>query len=143
VTRLVERAFTANADPSRTWAHLSNVTAWPSWAKHIRRVTLDPPGALTATTRGRLTLKPAVPTTFRVTALDAPHSWSWRGTFMGTTLDYDHRIEPIGQGGTRITFTIDGSGATSRVVGPVFARVYGRILDRAIPNLVDELDAAR
>jgi len=27
-----------------------------------------------------------------------------------------------------------------RVVGPVFARVYGRILDRAIPNLTRELD---
>ncbi len=78
-----------------------------------------------------------------MTALDAPHSWSWRGKFLGTTLDYDHRLEPSPTGGTRITFTIDGSGATARVVGPVFARVYGRILDRAIPNLVDELDARR
>jgi hypothetical protein len=88
-------------------------------------------------------LKPAVPTTFRMTAFDAPHSWSWRGKLMGTTLDYDHRIEAFADRGVRITFTIDGSGATSGVIGPVFALVYSRILDRAIPNLVDELDALR
>jgi hypothetical protein len=96
---------------------------------------------MTPTTRGRLLLKPAIPTTFRMTALAQPYSWSWRGRFLGTTLDYDHRVEPAGDGGTRVTFTIDGSGATARVVGPVFAQVYGRILDRAIPNLVAELDA--
>jgi hypothetical protein len=138
---LVERSFTTTATPDAVWRHLANVTAWPSWARHIRRVTLDPPGDLTPTTRGRLVLKPAIPTTFRMTALAAPHSWSWRGSFLGTTLDYDHRIEPVSDGGTRITFTIDGSGATAKVVGPVFARVYGRILDRAIPHLIDELDA--
>lgn len=141
MNRLVERSFTTKADPGGTWAHLSHVTAWPSWAHHIRRVTLDPPGALTPTSRGRLLLQPAVPTTFRVTALHAPHSWSWRGKFMGMTLDYDHRVQPLPAGGTRVTFTIDGSGATSRAVGPLFARVYGRILDRAIPHLVAELDA--
>ena len=124
MTRIVERSLTTNAGPSDTWAHLSNVTAWPSWARHIRKVTLAPPGPLTATTRGRLLLQPAVPTTFRMTALDAPHSWSWRGKFMGTVLDYDHRVEPSEGGGTRITFTIDGSGTTSRVVGPLFARIY-------------------
>jgi len=138
---LVERTFTVDADPAATWTHLANVTAWPSWAHHIRKVTLDPPGALTASTRGRLLLKPAMPTTFRMTALDAPRSWSWRGTFAGTTLYYDHRIEPSGNDGSRVTFTIDGSGPTARVVGPVFTKVYGRILDRAIPNLVAELNA--
>jgi len=87
-----------------------------------------------------LLLKPAFPTTFRVTALDPGHSWSWRGRLLGTTLDYDHRIEAAPDG-TRVAFTIDGSGATVRVVGPLFAAVYSRILDRAIANLIAELDA--
>jgi hypothetical protein len=137
---LVKRMFRVRADPATTWSHLADVTAWPRWAHHIRRVTLDPPGELTASTRGRLLLEPAIPTTFRVTALDPPNSWSWRGSFLGTTLDYDHRVERADDG-TQITFTIAGTGATARVVGPLFARVYGRILDRAIPNLVAELDA--
>jgi hypothetical protein len=76
-----------------------------------------------------------------MTALHAPDSWSWRGTFMGTTLDYDHRIAPLPERGTRVTFTIDGSGATAPIAGRMFATIYGRILDRAIPNLVAELDA--
>jgi hypothetical protein len=137
--RLVERTFTSTSPPDRVWAHLSDVSAWPSWAHHIRKVTLDPPGELTPTTRGKLVIKPALPTTFRMTALDAPRSWSWRGTFLGTALDYDHVVEPH-DGGTRITFTIDGSGATAGVVGPAFAAFYGRLLDRAIKNLIVELD---
>ncbi len=136
---LIERTFTTPAIPAATWAHLSNVTAWPSWATHIRRVTLDPPGALTKTTRGRLLLEPGLPTTFRMTAFDPPRSWSWRGAFAGTTLEYDHRVEALAGGGTRITFAIEGSGPTVRVVGPIFARMYGGILDRAIPELLAEL----
>ena len=140
MARLVERRFTTRAAPGATWRHLSNVAAWPSWAHHITRVTLDPPGDLSPNSRGRVVLKPGVPTTFAVTALDPGHSWSWRGSFAGTTLDYDHEIEPHAAGSV-ITFSIEGSGASVRLVGPPFSAVYGRILDRAIPNLLRELDA--
>ncbi|MGQ0825140.1 MAG: SRPBCC family protein [Actinomycetota bacterium] len=139
-SRLVERRFMSRAEPAAAWAHLTAVERWPSWARHIKRVRLDPPGALTPTTKGRLLLRPGAPTTFRMTALEVGRSWSWRGRLLGTTLDYDHVIEAA-PGGTRITFTIDGGGATARVIGPVFAKIYGRILDRAIPNLVAELDS--
>jgi hypothetical protein len=140
-THLVERRFTTRAAPDAAWRHLSNVGAWPSWARHIKRVTLDPPGALSSTSRGRIVLQPGVPTTFSVTALDEGRSWSWRGRFAGTTLDYDHVVEPIGrEAGSAITFSIDGSGSTVGVVGPLFSRVYGAMLDRAIPNLIRELD---
>ena len=139
-SRLVERTFTTRASADQTWEHVVDIPRWPSWAHHIRKVTLEPPGPLGPTTRGRLLLKPAFPTTFRVTALDPGHSWSWRGRFLGTTLDYDHRIEAAPDG-TGVAFTIDGSGATVRVVGPLFAAVYSRIVGRAIANLIAELDA--
>jgi hypothetical protein len=140
MARLVERRFSTRAGPAATWAHLSRVTAWPSWARHIERVTLDPPGELTAGSRGRIVLRPGVPTSFAVTALEPGRSWSWRGSFLGTTLDYDHVVAAGAPGGATVTFAIDGSGPTATVVGRVFAAVYGRVLDRAIPNLVVELD---
>jgi hypothetical protein len=136
----VERAFETSASPAVTWAHLAEVERWPTWARHIRRVELEPRGALTPTSAGRIVLRPGIPTTFRVTRLDPGHSWSWRGRFLGTTLDYDHTIEAAGTGAL-ITFTIDGSGATASFVGRAFATIYRRILDRAIANLQRELDA--
>ena len=138
--RLVERRFSTTTRPAAVWQHLAAVEQWPTWARHIKRVRLDPPGALTPTSKGRIILKPGFPTTFRMTALDVERNWSWRGRFLGTTVDYDHVISPTPDGATDVTFTIVGSGSTVRVVGPVFARVYGRILDRAIPNLTRELD---
>jgi hypothetical protein len=148
MARLIERTFSTRASAAATWAHLSDVTAWPSWARHIERVTLDPPGELAAGSRGRIVLRPGVPTSFAVTAFEPGHSWSWRGSFLGTKLDYDHviaaRRQVVGAGapgGAIVTFAIDGSGPTAVVVGPVFAALYGRILDRAIHNLVLELDA--
>jgi hypothetical protein len=141
VKRLVERSFEVRAPANTVWTHLANVVAWPSWARHIRKITLDPPGELTPATRGRLIIKPMITTTFVMTALDAPRSWSWRGKFAGTTLDYDHRIDEVDDRTSKVTFTIEGSGATARVVGPAFAFAYGRILDRAIRNLIAQLDA--
>ena len=139
--RLIERRFTTRAAAPATWTHLAHVETWPSWARHLRRVELHPAGGLSRNSTGRIVLRGGIPTTFRVTRLDAGRSWSWRGHFAGTTLDYDHVVVPHDRrAGTDITFTIDGSGRTAPVVGRVFAAVYGRILDRAIPNLVRELD---
>lgn len=143
--RLVERTFTTSASAAASWSHLTAVEGWPSWARHIRRVTLTPPGDLTSESRGRLLLGPGVPSTFRMTRLHADPtghggSWAWRGRVAGMTVDYDHLVEPD-PAGARITFTIDGSGPTVAVVGPAFAAAYGRIIDRAIPLLVAELDA--
>src|SRR6266550_3936063 len=46
---LVRRTFEVDAPLDETWAHLAHVESWPSWAKHIRSVTLTPPGMLTDT----------------------------------------------------------------------------------------------
>src|ERR1700730_9326553 len=48
---LVRRTFEGDVSVSLAWAHLARVEMWPSWAKHIRSVTLTPPGTLTATSR--------------------------------------------------------------------------------------------
>jgi hypothetical protein len=38
-------------------------------------------------------------------------------------------------GRVRITFTVDAAGVGVDTIGPLFARVYARNLDRAIPRL--------
>jgi hypothetical protein len=139
-TRLV-REFEVTAPRDAVWEHLARVEAWPSWARHIRSVTLSPPGPLGPESSGAFRLAGGISSAFHMTSFDPPESWAWRGPFQWLTIDYDHRFEETADGGTRVTFVVDASGMLSGVVGRVFAAVYARNLGRAIPLLVEEIEA--
>ena len=60
------------------------------------------------------------------------------GRFLWLELGYDHTIEPTDDG-TRITFAVDGDGVGIASLGRLFAHIYARNLDRAIPRLQAQL----
>lgn len=122
------------------WAHLERVESWPSWARHIKRVELSPAGPLTPQSEGKIHLTNGVRSTFRMEALDPGRSWKWAGPFLWITVHYDHRFRSLGPRQTELTFSLDGEGAGVGLIGPAFAWVYARNLDRAIPRLVQELE---
>src|SRR5262245_44658550 len=41
---LIQRAFVVDVPLLRAWEHLARVEQWPSWAAHIKRIDLRPPG---------------------------------------------------------------------------------------------------
>ena len=43
---LLQREFTVAVPLQRAWDHLARVEQWPSWAAHIEKVELQPPGEL-------------------------------------------------------------------------------------------------
>ncbi len=142
--RLLERRFTVDVAMEQAWTHLERVEEWPSWARHIRSIRLSPPGALTADTSGVIRLTNGVRSTFRMEALEeieGGRRWSWAGPFLGVTVHYDHRFTRLGPARTEIAFVLDGEGFGVGLLGRVFARIYARNLDRAIPNLIEELEA--
>lgn len=49
---LLERRFRVKVSVERAWAHLERVERWPSWARHIRRAELRPPGVLVPESAG-------------------------------------------------------------------------------------------
>jgi len=138
--RFLERTFDVDAPPDRVWAHLTDVARWPSWARHIRSARLEPRGPLGPSSRGEFVLSNGLRTTFAVTAFEPGRRWLWRGPFLGLRVDYDHVLDPLPLGRTRVGFTVDGEGFAVGVLGRLFAAVYARNLDRAIPRLVAELD---
>jgi hypothetical protein len=140
MVRLLERRFSARVAADAAWAHLARVESWPSWARHIERVELSPPGALTSRSEGRIHLTNGVRSTFRMEALDPPASWKWAGPFLWLTVHYDHRFRSLGPAECELTFTLDGDGFGAGVLGRLFAAIYARNLDRAIPRLVAELE---
>lgn len=139
--RLLERRFRARVRLPDAWAHLAEVERWPSWARHIRRVELHPPGTLGPSSEGTIHLAGGLRSTFRVEDFEHGSSWKWAGPFAWLTVHYDHRFTALGPGETEIQFVIDGEGAGVDLVGPLFASLYARNLDRAIPRLIAELEA--
>jgi len=141
--RLLERRFTVGVSLESAWAHLERVEQWPSWARHIRSIELSPPGPLVPDTAGVIRLTNGVRSTFRmevIEEIECGRRWSWAGPFLGVTVHYDHRFTRLGSEQTEIVFVLDGEGFGVSVLGRLFARIYARNLDRAIPNLIEELE---
>ncbi len=137
--RLLDRRFPAPVSAADAWAHLEKVQAWPSWAQHIKRVELSPPGVLTPTSRGTIWLANGLHSTFRMAEFNPGVNWKWVGPFLWLHVHYDHQFEARGPSECEVVFRVDADGFLVSVFGPLFALVYKRNLDKAIPNLVREL----
>jgi len=139
--RLLRRTLDVRAAPDVVWERLARVTEWPSWALHIASARLEPPGPLGPASSGTFVLKPGIPTRFAMTDWEPPRRWRWRGGFLWLDVLYDHRFEPREGGGTRLVLEVEASGPGIATIGRVFAAVYARNLDRALPRLALVLDA--
>ena len=138
---LLRRTLDTAAPPARAWEHLARVEACPSWARHLRSAWLEPAGALGPGSRGVFVLKPGIPTRFEMTDWEPPRRWRWRGGFPWLSVGYDHRFEPLPGGGTRIVLEVEASGFAVGSLGRLFAFVYARNHDRALPLLARELES--
>ncbi len=140
LVRLLKRRFTVKVPLEKVWAHLGRVEQWPSWARHIREIELHPPGPLGDESEGTIKLTNGIKSTFRMAELNAGNNWKWVGPFLWITVHYDHQFKRVGPQETEITFVLDGEGVGVGIFGRIFAAIYARNLDRAIPNLIEELE---
>ena len=58
------------------------------------------------------------------------------------TIEYDHRFESLSSDHTRLRFVVDAQGLAVGVFGRLFAKLYRRNLEKAIPRFVNEVEAA-
>ena len=138
--RVLERNFRVRVPLEQAWAHLEKVEQWPTWARHIRRIDLTPPGQLRANSEGVIHLTNGVRSTFRMEKINPYINWQWAGPFLWLTVHYDHRFTRIDGHESQIAFIIDVEGAGAAVFGRIFAAIYSINLRRAIPRLVQELE---
>jgi len=140
MVRLLERRFRVQVPLEKAWAHLEKVEQWPTWAKHIRRIDLEPPGSLTPDSEGMIQLTTGVRSTFRMEELKRGSSWKWAGPFLWITVHYDHQFSRTGPEETEIGFVLDADGVGAGAFGRLFAAIYSWNLDRAIPRLIEEIE---
>lgn len=96
---------------------------------------------MSATSQGTIYLTNGFRSTFRMEEFNADSNWKWVGAFLWLKVHYDHRFHRVGSGETEIHFTLDAEGFGVTVFGRVFAAIYARSLDRAIPKLIAELES--
>ncbi len=133
-TELLRREFTVDLPLDDAWRALADVATWPTWAGHLRRVSVTPPGPVGATSVGTLSFRPVGRSAFRISAYDEHNHWEWVGRVLWLTIRYDHHFAASGDT-TLMTWTVSQEGARSTALGRLFASVYGRRVDRAIPRL--------
>jgi polyketide cyclase/dehydrase/lipid transport protein len=138
---LIQREFIVGVPSQEAWDHLARIKEWPSWARHIKKIEVQPPGDLCSHSTGVLHLANGMKPVFRVTEFDPPRSWKWIGAFLWLTVVYDHRFEPLDDGHTKLNFIVGAKGFGARVLGRLFAWLYRPSLERAIPLLVAEMNA--
>ena len=136
---LIKREFVVEVPVRQAWSHLGRITAWPSWAKHIRTIEVEPVGELRLGSKGRIRLRNGIQSEFHVVEFNPYSNWKWVGSFLWLTVHYDHRFEPDGVGRTKLTWVVAAEGIGVSVVGRLFAKVYSRSIERAIPHLAVEM----
>lgn len=137
---LLTRTFAVDAAPTVAWQHMIDAERWPSWAHHLRKVEVTPRGPVVADTHAVLTLTNRTRATVIVTDFVDGHRFRWDGRFLWLRLGYEHCVEPRDTDGAQITLTVLGDGFAISTLGRLFARIYARNLDRAIPRLQRELE---
>jgi hypothetical protein len=140
---LLRREFTVELPLEKAWQHLACVEQWPSWAKHIKQVEVQPRGELGLGSTGRMVLTNDLKPAWKVTEFNPYRNWKWIGDFLWLTVYYDHRFEVLSPTRSKITFVLEAKGFGQSVLGRVFAKIYSKTLDRAIALLVQEMNASR
>ena len=133
--RLLERTFAVEATAERAWAELVAAEQWPRWARHLASVQVTPLGPVGPGSSATLRLKNRTKASVRVTEFEDGRRFRWEGSFLWMRLGYDHVVTTDDTGRVSITFTVEGAGLGVNTIGPLFARIYARNLDRAIPRL--------
>ncbi|HEX9940942.1 MAG TPA: SRPBCC family protein [Thermoanaerobaculia bacterium] len=139
---LLRREFTVDQPRERAWEHLARVEQWPNWARHIKQVVVQPPGELGPNSTGLIYLSNGVKSAFTMTEFNPYHNWKWVGGFLWLTVHYDHRFEEMNPAQTKLSWIVEAEGFGVSVFGRLFAKIYSKNMDRAVPLLIEEMNAS-
>jgi hypothetical protein len=77
---------------------------------------------------------------FRMTEFNPPRNWTWVGPFLWLTVTYDHRFESLDAEHTKLIWVVEAEGFGVSLLGRLFAKIYRRNLEKAIPLLIAEME---
>src|SRR5215208_4101508 len=99
-----------------------------------------PPGELGLQSSGVIHLANSIKSIFRMTEFNPYCNWKLVGPFLWLTIHYDHRFESLNTGQTKLRFVVEAGGLGVNFFGRLFAMIYRRNLEKAIPLLVAKME---
>jgi hypothetical protein len=111
------------APPSVVWTILSDVEHWPNWTPTVTRLTKLTPGPLAVGMAARILQPKLPPAVWRVTEIHDGRDFSWINHRLGLDVVGSHAIEPLPDGGARVTVSIRFVG----LLAPIVARLARRL----------------
>ena len=123
-----EQSIDIEARQQRVWEVLSDLEAWPQRIETVDVVELLTPAPMSKGSRVRLK-QPKLPEgTWVVTVWDAPSYFEFRQKSGGVTNVAGHRVEPLEEGRSRLTLTLDMRGLLVTVVAPFYKGLTNRYM---------------
>jgi hypothetical protein len=102
-----------------------------------------PAGKLGPQTTGIMHLSNRMKPAFTVTEFNPPHNWKWIGRILWATIEYDHVFQEVSPEQTRLIWTVGAEGFAVSIFGSLFAKIYQKNLDTAVPLLVAEMNSSK
>ena len=123
-----EKTIEIDAPQQRVWDVLSDLEAWPRRIETVDVVELLTPAPITRGSRVRLK-QPKLPEgTWDITVWDAPSYFEFRQQSSGVTTVAGHRVEPLEEGRSRLTLTLEMRGLLVPVVAVFWKGMTNRYL---------------
>ncbi len=105
------------ASADRVFATYVDVEHWPDWTASVTRVEVLDPAPLAVGTRAKVR-QPKLPVaTWTVSELVPGRSFTWVARGPGLRTTGRHAVEPLPDGGCRVTATLDQEGLLGGLVG--------------------------
>lgn len=132
-------ALEARVAPEDVWSQAyADAAAWPRWNAAIRSAKLDGPLGLGA--RARIVFGTGLRLRFRVVEYEDGRFFTDEARLPGARMGHRHLVEPLGDGGCRLTNTIYVEGPLAwlwrHILGPAAARTLPDA-QRAVVALVE------
>jgi hypothetical protein len=121
------------APAAAVWAILADAEGWPTWNPGLSKAFLN--GPLAPGVSGEVILANGMQRKFDVYQVHDSTFFSYGGTMPGARQEFLQRIEPLGDGRTRVTLGHTINGPASLLYGLMFGRVIRGYLPTAVRQL--------
>ena len=115
------------APPGVVWSVMADVERWHEWTPSVKDIRRLDRGPFRVGSRALVRQPRFPPALWKVTALDAGRSFTWRSGMPGMRVHAHHSVEPI-EGGARATLRLHYEGALGRLMGRMTQAITNRYL---------------
>ncbi len=132
-----EHSVESQADRDAVFALFSDVATWPEWNAGVERMELD--GPFVADTAGTMVVPGQEPMAFRLIWVEEGRGFEDETAVpsAGVVVRVRHSLEPLSDGGTRITYRCVIDGPAADEVGPGL----GPVITADFPEVMAALSA--